>query len=162
MIMYESNTLIHCMICDSRQISYYRWYHIISYHIISYHIISYHIISIVSIVRNHVTTCRDPFAADFSLGLGPSVWNPSKLHRWCWSIGVKENIMVSKDSAKTNRWIKNRFNGWPRMPPLSKQIETGLCKEFLVSVRFVSVHHPAQASNQMFIMSEMLPWLRTI
>ena len=37
------------------------------------------IISIVSIVRNHVTTCRDPFAADFSLGLGRSVWNPFKI-----------------------------------------------------------------------------------
>ena len=47
------------------------------------------IISIVSIVRNHVTTCRDPFAADFSLGLGPSVWNPFKIAQmvllvhWC-------------------------------------------------------------------------------
>lgn len=66
------------------------------------------IISIVSIVRNHVTTCRDPFAADFSLGLGPSVWNPFKIAQmvlpdgvaWCWSIGTSRKTFWS---AKTVR-----------------------------------------------------------
>ena len=40
----------------------------------------------------------------------------------------------------------------------SKQIETGP-KRFYVSVQFVCLRRPAQASNHMFIMSEMLAWL---
>ena len=64
------------------------------------------------------------------------VWNPLEITQ---GIGTSSK---SSWSAKTvlrltdESKIKNRFNGWFRMPSLSKQIETGP-KRFYVSVRFV-------------------------